>query len=107
MNKDKHEDCLKRLADMLPTEQDKINMIATMLGMSAEQSLYISSIKDSVEVPDKVNYAIAMTMINMLAYHTGDSVGIGDDLGLIDLPPKEKLIRVLKEIIEVYKDDLK
>jgi hypothetical protein len=107
MNKDKHEACLKKLADMLPTEQDKVNMIATMLGMSAEQSLYISSIKDSIDVPDKVNYAIAITMVNMLAYLSGDAVTIGDDLGLIDLPPRDKIVRVLKQIIEVYKDDLK
>lgn len=103
---DNIDDLLKNLKRCFSSEEDQLNFIATSLGVSALQSMFIYKNKSCLEIPMDIHYAMAITCSNILAFKAGEEMKMMDIE--IEMPEnyKEKLILVLKMIIENYKQEL-
>jgi hypothetical protein len=98
---------ISRLAELAPSDEIKIQFMATFLGCSAELSVWIAEkyLNDFTKIPYSIGYCIALTSNNMLALDSGSSE-VGPDLAKMPNIPKDKLIYVLKQLIKHYKDEL-
>jgi len=93
------------LRKTLKTDDDKINFCLTMLGCAASEALFIFEHKDFLNIPDNIQYSCTLSIVNVMALEAGRKANTLD-LGKTKLPPREKLLQVLRELIEIYKDEL-
>lgn len=104
----KTDDVFKFFEKNLKTDHDKLNMCATVLGCAMIQSQHIIDSANFVEVPDKVNYALALIIGNYMNIFKDSAIDFGKlDFSDMELPEKNKTIKILKHLVEIYKDDLK
>jgi hypothetical protein len=101
-------DEFKFLKKSLKNEDDMLNMCATVLGCAMIQSQYIIDSANFIEVPSEVNYALALIIGNYMNIFNNSTIDFSKlDLSDIELPKRDKTIKILKHLIEIYKDDLK
>jgi hypothetical protein len=100
-------DVFKFFKKNLKTEDDMLNMSATLLGCAMIQSQHIIESANFIEVPDKVNYAMALIMGNYMNIFHESKIGFSKlDLSDKELPERDKAIEIIKHLVEVYKEDL-
>lgn len=96
------------LEKCFPTEEHKLNMNATTLGMSAEMTLFIMQHKDFLKVPIKIMYCMANTAGNMAALTHPNPKGYTPgimDYSQTDLSYEKKLGEVVKHLYEMCKEE--
>ena len=92
----------------LKTEEDMLNMCATVLGCAMIQGQHIIDSANFIEVPDNVNYALVLIIGNYMNIFNDSPINLGKlDLSDMELPPKDKALKILKHLVEIYKDELK
>lgn len=99
------EEVHKRLALFVKNEEDKLSLISTFLGFGAVLSDFIYKHRDFVKITDEVAYGMTIFLYNIKAFSCDEELQMGEEPHY-DLPTKEKLLIVLRMIIEVYKDEL-
>lgn len=104
MSRDKK--VFEAMRKLVPESDDQLNMCATMFGVSAALAMFIFKHRDFIHIPDNVSYAMSLMAANMFALKKGKQATLSPDLGLENLPCKEKLLMILRMLIENYKDDL-
>lgn len=106
----KETDVIKEFSKICRTDEDRINLSASMLGVSGQLSAYLID-KCGVEALHKseVSYALVITCLNLMAIESGiqGSLVTKIDWSNLQLPTREKLIKILRLIIEEYKEELK
>jgi hypothetical protein len=98
----------KKLDKIFPTDEKKLNMISTSLGMAAEMTLFIMEHKDFLNIPIKVQYCMANTCGNMAALTAPgfEKKDLGEiDYGKTDLTFEKKLGLVIKQLYEMCKEE--
>lgn len=70
----KEKEIKERLRKMFPTDDDLIDGLMTMFGMSAAFTMYLSEFIDIFKhsMPDNIKYALAITAANMTALTHSD-----------------------------------
>lgn len=99
------EEVHKRLALFLKNEEDKLELIATFLGFGAVLSDFIYKHRDFVKITDDVAYGMTIFIHNIKAFMCDAELEMGVTPDY-NLPTNEKLLNILRMIIEVYKDEL-
>lgn len=101
-----NEDIFKSLKVLVPNPDDQLNLCATMFGISGHLAMFIFERWDFIVVPDDIKYCMGLMSMNMYALQKGEKGRPAPDLGLENLPSKEKLLKILRMFIETYKDEL-
>lgn len=95
-----------RMKKMLPNEEDKIKMLATLTGVGASLAIFIAEHSDFIVITRDIHYMMCLA-ISMAKVTTSDAeVVLGKDMALIEIPENDKLIMVLKILVEQYKEEL-
>ena len=101
----KKDEMTERMKLLFNNHDEAILCIETILGMSAEMTLFIGDkVKDFINVPEKIKYAMGIISMYMLAYM--DKRELLKNVEKIDISKisnvDEKLDTVLKYLSEVY-----
>ena len=109
-----------RIHAILPTEDEKCAMLATLMGMSGLLTEFVADTVPPKKIPDIVKYAMAISAGNLMAFVRGEKIAerfkFNMDLNRNDLgEQKEELIyrkmkfvvkMLHKEIVEEEKNDI-
>lgn len=101
---------IKKAADFftntLKTDHDKIQFCMTFLGIAGQFFQYIHGNVNEKPKSQIMYYCSAITIANLLALDAQKAPIQTCDLSLIDIPDREKLLRVVKHLYELYKDEI-
>jgi hypothetical protein len=97
---------LARMNKVLPTEEDKLNMLATLTGASTGLAIFIAEHRDFIAITREVHYMMCLVISMAKSIDSDADIVIRKDMALIDVPENERLIMVLKWLVETYKEEL-
>lgn len=91
------------------TNKEKIIFIETLLGVSGQMAKFLMKFEEKsfLPLPPDIHYMILITMTNLNSLSHEDCEGEIIDFSLKTDSEEEKLIAILKQLNEIYKDKLK
>ena len=90
------------------TSKEKVGFIETLLGVSVTMSQFLAIWQEKLpfSLPEDIHYAMLLSFANLNALVNPDSSGEIKDYSLNLDSCKDKLIFILKQLNEIYKDEL-
>ncbi len=90
------------------TNKEKITLIQTLLGVSGMMMEFLSEFqrKCVIPLPSHIHYTMIITMTNLHALSKENATPEIKDYSLIVDSDEGKLISILKQLNEIYKDKL-
>lgn len=91
------------------TNKEKITFIETLLGVSVQMATFLGSLEKNLRnpLPELIHYCMMIALANITSLSNEGEPGEVLDFSVRTDSIKEKLIDILKQMNEIYKDDLK
>jgi hypothetical protein len=110
MNSDKSSDnFIETLKKKLPTDEQRMNMIVTLLGSSGHLLEFLISNYGVKNLPTEMKYCCSLIAANMLALTSDNECKVEDksyDFKM-DEQAQERIYRIFKEIVFMLYDSIK
>jgi hypothetical protein len=90
------------------TNKEKITFIETLLGISGQMAKFLVKFQEKcpISLPADIHYMILIAFTNLNSLSSENNTGEVVDFSLRDDSYKAKLIDVLKQLNEIYKEEL-
>jgi|KBSMisStaDraftv2_1062788.scaffolds.fasta_scaffold235764_5 hypothetical protein len=91
------------------TNKEKVTFIQTLLGISVQMTTFLARLEKSLPIPFpvEIHYMMMIALVNINSLSIENNTGEVIDFSLRTDSIKEKLIEILKQMNEIYKEELK
>jgi hypothetical protein len=103
---DRFDEIVINVTKILDTDEKKMNMIMTMLGVAGHLAIFINENKSKINLSNYERYCMALVGMNMITITQAKEPPGYLDYSDIDLHETDKFIHILKQFYELYKDEL-